>query len=41
MRAEAAGMDDTLGDALMVEMEDLLAEMEVLEGGRTAQADLQ
>ena len=29
--AEAAGMDDALGDALVVEVEDLLAEVEVLQ----------
>ena len=34
MRAEAAGMDHPLGDALVVEMEDLLAEVEVLEQRR-------
>ena len=33
VRAIAARMDDALRDALMVEMEDLLAEMEVLEQG--------
>ena len=37
---EAAGVDDPLGDALVVEVEDLLAEMEVLEQRRSASAAL-
>ena len=41
MRAVAAGMDDALGNALVVEVEDLLAEMEVLDQRRAARADLQ
>jgi len=31
-------MDDALGDAFMVEMEDFLAKVEILEKGRTASA---
>ena len=38
--AEAAGVDDALRDALVVEVEDLLAEVEVLEQGRAARAGL-
>ena len=34
----AAGVDDPLGDALVVEVEDLLAEVEVLQQGRAAGA---
>ena len=41
VRAEAAGVDDPLGDALVVEVEDLLAEVEVLEQRRAALADPQ
>ena len=41
MRAVAARMHHALGDALMVEMEDLFAEMEILEHGRATRADLQ
>ncbi len=41
MGAVAAGVHHPLGDALVVEMEDLLAEMEVLEQRRTAFADPQ
>ena len=41
MRAEAAGVHDALGDALVVEVEDLLAEVEVLEQRRAALADPQ
>ena len=41
MRAIAARMNHALRNALMVEMEDLLAEMKVLDQGRTARADLQ
>ena len=36
VRAEAAGVHDPLGDALVVEVEDLLAEVEVLEQRRAA-----
>ena len=36
VRPEAAGVDDALGDALVVEVEDLLAEVEVLEQRRAA-----
>ena len=36
MRAEAACMHDALGDAFVIEVEDLFAEVEVLEQGRTA-----
>ena len=39
--AEAAGVHDALGDALVVEVEDLLAEVEVLQQRRAALADLQ
>ena len=38
MCAVAAGMDDALGNALVVEMEDLLAEMRVLHQCRAAGA---
>ena len=38
MGAEAAGVHDALGDALVVEVEDLLAEVEVLEERRAAVA---
>ncbi len=41
MRAVAARMHDALGNALVVEVEDLLAEMKVLDQRRTARADLQ
>ena len=41
VRAVAAGVDDALGDALVVEVEDLLAEVEVLEQRRAALADAQ
>ena len=41
MRAIAAGMHDPLGNALMVEVEDLLAEMEIFEQRRAARADLE
>ena len=34
-------MHDALGDALVIEMEDLLAEMEVFEQGRTTGTDAQ
>jgi hypothetical protein len=34
-------MDDALGNALMVEMGDLLAEDEILQQGRPARTDLQ
>ena len=39
VRAEAARVDDALRNALMVEVEDLLAKMEVFQRGRTARAD--
>ena len=39
--AVAAGVHDALGDALVVEVEDLLAEVEVLEQRRPALADPQ
>jgi hypothetical protein len=39
--AGAAGVHDALGDALVVEVGDLLAEDEVFEQGRAAQAGLQ
>ena len=41
MRAIAAGVHHALGNALVVEVEDLLAEMEVLERRRSTRADLQ
>ena len=41
MGAIAARMHDPLGNALVVEMEDLLAEMEVFDEGRAAGADSQ
>ncbi len=41
VRAIAARMNDALGDALMVEVEDLLAEMEILEQRRAARALLE
>ncbi len=40
VRAGTAGMDDALGNALMVEMGDLLAQDEVLEQGRPARVPL-
>ena len=41
VRARPAGVDDPLGDALMVEMEDLLAQHEILEQRRPALARAQ
>ena len=41
VRAVAAGMHHALGNALVVEVEDLLAEMEILDQRRAARADLQ
>jgi hypothetical protein len=41
VRAGAARVDDALGNALVVEMEDLLAEDEILEQRRTAGAEPQ
>ena len=41
MRAIAAGMHHALGNALVVEVEDLLAEMEILKCRRATRADLQ
>ena len=41
VRAIAAGMHDALGNALVVEVEDLLAEVEILDQRRPALADLQ
>ena len=41
VRAVAAGVHDPLGDPLVVEVEDLLAEVEVLEQRRAALADPQ
>ena len=41
VRGGAAGVDDALGDALVVEVGDLLAEVEVLQQGRPALAGLQ
>ena len=39
VEAVAAGVDDALGDALVVEVEELLAEVEVLQEGRAAGPD--
>ncbi len=41
VRGEAAGVDDALGNALVVEVEDLLAQDEVLEQRRAARAGLE
>src|SRR4030095_126351 len=41
MRAGTAGVDDALGDTLVVEVRDLLAQDEVFEERRAAQAGLQ
>ncbi len=41
MRAEAARVHDPFRDPLVIEVEDLLAEVEVLERGGTAIADAQ
>ena len=41
VRARAAGMDDPFGNALMVEVEDLLTQHEVLEQRRATLAGLQ
>ena len=41
VRPEPAGVDDPLGDALVVEVEDLLAEVEVLQQRRPARPDPQ
>ena len=41
VRAIAAGMHNALGDALVVEMEDFLAEVEILDERRSPLADLQ
>ena len=41
MRAVAARMDDAFGNSLVVEVENLLAEMEILESRRASRADLQ
>ena len=41
VRAGAAGMNDALGDALMIEVVDLFAEDEIFEQGRTALAGLE
>ena len=41
VRAGAARMYDALRDALMVEMEDLFAEVEIFEKGRSARARLE
>ena len=39
MRAVAAGMDDALGNALVIEVEDLLAKMEIFQQRRAAAPD--
>ena len=41
MRAVASRMHDALGNPLVVEMEDLLAEMKILDQGRAARTDLE
>ncbi len=41
MRAVATGMDDPLGNPLVIEVEDLLPKVEVLQQGRPALADAQ
>ena len=41
VRSVAAGVDDSFGDALVVEVEDLLPEVEVLERRRAPKADAQ
>ena len=41
VRAVAAGVDDSFGNALVVEVEDLLPEVEVLERRRAPRADAQ
>src|SRR5690606_6819548 len=41
MHAKTPRVHDPLGDALVIEVEDLLAEMEVFEQGRAAQAELE
>ena len=40
VRTVAAGVNDAFGDALMVEMKDLLAEMKIFDQGRPARPDL-
>ena len=41
MRPEAARMNHSLGNALMVEVKDFLAKVEVFQRSRAASADLQ
>ena len=41
MRGRAARMHDPLGDALVIEARDLLAEMKVVDKGRSAHARLE
>ena len=41
MRAIATRVDDPLRDSLVIEMEDLLAEVKILQQGRPARTDLQ
>jgi hypothetical protein len=41
MGAEAARVDDALGDALVIEMENLFAEMKVLKRGWPPRPDAQ
>jgi hypothetical protein len=41
MHAKAAGVDDTLGDAFMIEMENLFAEVKIFQQRRTAFTDAQ
>ena len=41
MRSETTGMNHPFGDTLMVEVEELLAEVKILERGRPAHSDLE
>jgi hypothetical protein len=41
MGAVASGVDDTLGDPFVIEVEDLLTEMEVVDEKRSARTDAQ
>ena len=41
MGPEAACMNDTLGNALMIKMEELFAEMKIVESDWTARSNLQ
>jgi hypothetical protein len=39
MRAEATGVNDAFGDALVVEVKELFAKVKVLEGGGAARTN--